>query len=107
MAKQSSNKKIYIISAVVVVLAIVGVGYKVMKHHQNLAMNAATPPSATAQGTIAPQPTTAGGLPNTDTSNQQLDQDEQNIQSNLTQLQQDQDTTTQDTTNQSLDVPQQ
>lgn len=113
MAKQSSNKTAYWIIGGIIVLAVVGFGgYKVWHHYtKGSAMqytNNPTQNSTVSQFPAQGSQTGNSGLPNkTDTSNQQLQQDEQNIQNSMNQLQQDQGTINQDTGSQAKDVPQQ
>lgn len=101
---KNMNKTVYWIIGVVVVIALGFGGYKLMKHYQNTSMNnnpSASIPAASGNSNGA-------GLTNkTDTSNQQLDQDLQSVQSSMNKLNTDQIQSSQAVSNQSTDVPQQ
>ncbi len=102
MAQQSSNKTAYWIIGGILALVIVGFGGYKLWHPTS------TPPVTVQNQQTQTGTSGSGSIPNkTDTSNQQLDQDAQNIQNSLNQLQQDQGTVNNDSTNQSQDVPQQ
>lgn len=91
----------------IIVVAAVGFGgYKLWHHFKANQMMQST--MTTVQPSMAtPSGTTGSGLPNKDTSNQQLNSDVQNIQGSLNNLQQQQNTSSQDVTTQSQDTPQQ
>ncbi len=99
---------------ILIFLAIIGFGGYKLWHHFN-AQSMLHNVQKTAMVNAVPSPSTSvtnttnsGGLPNkSDTSNQQLNQDLQNIQNSMNQLQQDQNTSNQDVSTQSQDTPQQ
>ncbi len=115
MAATSSNKTTFwIIGILVVVVLLGGVGYKVVKHEQNLAMQQSTQGNGPVVSPTA-SPMTGSGNPSNQSgsslsagnSNQDLNSDLNSVQGSMNQLQQDQNTSAQDTSNASQDVPQQ
>ncbi len=106
---QSSNK-VLIGIIIVVVLALVILGsYRTIKRFARLQMqggnNVAPVTQSQTASTMPSVPTNA--MTNTNSSNAQLDQDLQNIQTQLNQLNSDQNTVVQSLQNQSNDTPQQ
>ncbi len=103
------SRSLFIVLAVIVVLGVGGyAGYKVWHHYYAKSLPTMTPAPSQQMNQPSPSATNAGGLSNTtDTSNQQLNKDSQDIQNSMNKLQQDQNTTIQDSNNSSLDVPQQ
>jgi len=109
--EQQSHKGLYIgIGIIIVLIGIGGIGYKAMHRNSSESSNQIIIPKVDTtmqeQPTVAPA-SSSGLLNKKDSSNTQLQKDQESVQSSMDQLQKDQTTSGQDTSNQALDVPQQ
>lgn len=107
--KNQSSNKVIIGVIIVVVLVLVGVGaYRAIRKFNRMQTASNTIPTSQSQltGSTAAMTPTSTAM-NTNTSNAQLDQDLQNIQTQLNQLNSDQNSVAQSIQNQSNDTPQQ
>ena len=108
------NKTRYWIIGIIIIVAVGYGGYRLIKHYQNASMYNTQPTSATTQNVNPTTPpvgnATTGSnelMNKTDTSNQQLDQDLQDIQGSMNKLNSDQNQAGQAVSNQSSDTPSQ